>query len=159
MVSDAAASRRFLFDTNIFIELGERYPEDVFKGLWETVLRALSAGEIVTCHGVVTELKKGPTPAAPWRAKVYAACKEHLVDEADASIQTAFGRISQLIEDGALSKSLTDVDQLVLACGEALNLPVVTRDAKMRSACEAGKVPTRALDLPAFFREMGWEFA
>jgi len=158
-VVEVEGASTYLFDANIFIDLGERvYPDDVFKGLWVKLATAFSTGEIVTSHGVLGELKRASKPHLPWRLLVLAECKAHALNEADEKIQRAFAHLAQLVEDGDLSKGLSQVDLLLLACAEAHGLPIVTRDGPMANACSNGKLSVKRVLLPDVFRAQGWHF-
>jgi len=149
----------YLFDANIFIDLGERaYPDDVFKGLWDKLATAFRNGEIVTSRGVLGELKRARKPHLPWRVLVLTECRSHALDEAEEQIQLAFEKLARLVEDGQLSRGLSQVDLLLLACAEAYGYPIVTRDGPMANACANGKISAKRVLLPDVFRERGWKF-
>jgi predicted nucleic acid-binding protein len=150
----------YLFDANIFIDLGERvYPDDVFKGLWDRLRDAFRDGEILTSHGVLGELKRAKKPHLPWRTLVLNGCRAHAIDEAEERVQLAFAKLAQLVADGHLSRALSQVDLLLLACAEAHGYPIVTRDGPMANACANGRITAKRIHLPDVFRELGWTFS
>lgn len=153
-VSPTPVATTYLFDTNAFVDLGERYyPEDVFGCLWTSMLTAIGGGTAVTCKKVIGELVNMPV-VPRWRRTVQAACKARAVDESDSDVQRAFARLAGL----AIPRSVGEVDRWVLAAAEARALPVVTRDGPITALCRNGLLSVRSLTPTDFFREVGWSF-
>jgi hypothetical protein len=144
----------YLFDANAFIDVGERfYPDDIFGCLWKNISQALTNGSVVTCKGVLGELKKAPIQL-PWRQKIQMACQNSAINESDADIQKVFARLAGL----SISKGVGNVDRWVLSAGEARSLPIVTRDGPMFEVARRGHSFARLLTPTDFFREVGWSF-
>lgn len=155
-----ASGVRFLLDANAFIDMGERfYPEDVFACVWSQLLKELSQATAFTTKGVLTELKR-VKPLPPWRANVISACDANAVDEGESAIQTIYARLApEAQHGGALPAGLSAIDLFVLATGEYMQAPIVTRDAEITLSCDRGLVNTRALGPAEYFKELGWYFA
>jgi uncharacterized protein DUF4411 len=154
VVSPTPSAVVYLFDTNAFVDLGERFhPNDVFVGLWANVLSMLNTGNVITCKAVLGELAKAPV-IDPWRKTVQAACKPTALDEAEVDIQGEFKKLAA----AAIPNRLSDVDRWVLSAGAARNLPIVTRDGPVLRVCKDGRVAARSLTPVEFFREVGWTF-
>lgn len=148
----------FFFDTNAFIDLGERmYPDDVFGSLWIEISKALSDGSIITGKRVLVELTAMPNPDH-WRTHVSTNCKPHAINEARPDVQAVFARLAPLATPPGPLRKLSTVDQLVLASAEAVGLPLVTRDGQMIKACTEGHSPVRIVGLVDCFRQLGWSF-
>lgn len=147
----------YLLDTNAAIDIGERYyPQDIFGALWHHFNAALAQGRLRLIRASITELRAGPQD--PWRQDVYTATNGLILNEGDADIQQTFQKLARAVGPRGLSTNLSDTDLMVLATGEARALPIVTRDTKMRIACERGHCATRSLNTTELFRELGWSF-
>ena len=154
MVAESVIGHRFILDANCLIDCGERfYPDDVFSGLWRQIREALTDGSVLTCKTVIEEIKRGDEAA--WRTAVCRITVAHVIDEADSDIQVEFARLARLT---GLPSGLSDVDRLVLACGGARSLGIVTRDAEIVKACARPDIQPQSFGPAEFFRAMGWVF-
>jgi hypothetical protein len=147
----------YLLDTNALIDIGERYyPQDIFGNLWALFLPAMASGDVRMTRGTLNELHRGP--ADQWRTDVRTACLPHVVDEASGAVQGVFGRLAASVATDNLTRKLSQIDLLVLACGEAHTYPIVTADTRMRNACLRGHANAVPMFVAEMFREFGWVF-
>ena len=56
---DRGARMRCTLDTNILINMVNRYPRDLFASLWESMEGAVASGEICVCEVILKELERG----------------------------------------------------------------------------------------------------
>ncbi|QEN13758.1 DUF4411 family protein [Mycobacterium sp. ELW1] len=49
---------KFTLDTNILIGLEQRYPRDIFPGLWENIEASISAQESCICEAILREISE-----------------------------------------------------------------------------------------------------
>ena len=57
---------RYTLDTNILINMVNRYPRDLFASLWESMEGAVASGEICVCEVILKELERGDDDLARW---------------------------------------------------------------------------------------------
>lgn len=57
---------RYTLETNILINMVNRYPRDLFASLWESMEGAVASGEICVCEVILKELGRGDDNLAPW---------------------------------------------------------------------------------------------
>jgi len=60
---------KYVFDSNIFINLKNLYPSDIFIGLWEQIETLLGSGIIISSDEVIEEIKKGNDDLEEWTKK------------------------------------------------------------------------------------------
>ena len=148
----------YLMDANALIDFGERYyADDVFGALWKLLRDALDSGTVVITKGVMDEIKKY-TPLPPWRQSVERLCKGKLIDESAYDVQIVFGRLARDIASKKVTSDLSEADQLLLACGEALSYLIVSSDGGVRNTCARGHIKAHACRPLDFLRAVGWTF-
>jgi hypothetical protein len=57
---------KYVFDTNIFINLKNKYPSDIFTSLWEQIEMLFENGVIISSDEVIEEIKKGNDDLENW---------------------------------------------------------------------------------------------
>jgi predicted nucleic acid-binding protein len=140
------------------IDFGEDlYPPDIFGALWNNFEQALGSGDLIVAKIVLAEMRKVPNPPA-WHQRVHALAGPHAASEARPTVQAVFQRLVANVAMGQLSTKLSDNDLLILSCAEIDGLPIVTRDTKMRQACDRGLVNATHVDIKDVFRTFGWQF-
>ncbi|MBV8371100.1 MAG: hypothetical protein JO036_19470 [Candidatus Eremiobacteraeota bacterium] len=138
------------------IDIGEKYyPPERFGVVWAQLQPALESGQIRMIRSGIVELRRRNDA---WRQPVIAACSRHAADESAAAVQGVFARLTAAIDGGTLTRKLSEIDLLVLACGEAAQLPVVTGDTRIHNAIRDGHCAVRPLWLWQLFGELGWTF-
>ncbi|AWE42785.1 hypothetical protein DDD63_08555 [Actinobaculum sp. 313] len=60
----------YTLDSNIFINLGNWYPRDVFPTLWDLIAQAASNNEVCICRMVESELARGTGDLISWLAGI-----------------------------------------------------------------------------------------
>ena len=50
---------RYTLDTNILINMVNRYPRDLFASLWGLMEDTVASGEICVCEVILKELERG----------------------------------------------------------------------------------------------------
>jgi hypothetical protein len=154
----STSSNVYLLDANALIDFGERYyAGDVFSGLWKLLHGGFDSGTIVVTRGVMDEIKK-LTPLPPWREQIDKVCKGKLIDESAHDIQLVFGRLARDIASKKVISNISETDQLLLACGEALSYTIVTSDGGVRNTCKSGHIKAQAYRPLEFLRAVGWRF-
>lgn len=155
----SASAPVYLVDTNALVDFGERYyADDVFGGLWKQLEAGFGSGTLVVTRGVMDEIKAVTVPLPAWRQLLDGLCKGKIVDESAHAVQTVFGRLSRDIAAGKVTTNLSETDQLILACGEALSYEIVSSDGGVRNACARGHIKAQVHRPLDFLRVMGWNF-
>jgi predicted nucleic acid-binding protein len=57
---------KYVFDTNIFINLKNIYPSDIFTSLWNQIETLFSDGIIISSDEVIDEIKRGNDDLEKW---------------------------------------------------------------------------------------------
>ena len=57
---------KYVFDTNIFINLKNRYPSDIFTSLWDQIETLFADGVVISSDEVIEEIKRGNDELEGW---------------------------------------------------------------------------------------------
>lgn len=56
----------YTLDTSILVGMQQRYPRDIFPGVWDSLEEMVAAGRVCICYIVLEELKRGGDPLHDW---------------------------------------------------------------------------------------------
>jgi len=147
---------KYVFDTNIFIHLQRRFPEDIHKSLWKVVEEAVDSGIVISSEEVFDEIKMGDDSLIEW-----AKAREDSFIESDENIQNIVRDILKKNERFVLgSKKTNGADPFVVALAKVKSCKVVTEEPKhgknnppnIPNICEQYGV--KYIDFNGFLREM-----
>lgn len=117
---------KYVFDTNIFINLQRRQPIDLYPSLWEKLDQFFKTGVIVSSQEVFDEITSGRDELADWvfsRKEFFLPTDSNVQKKAREILKDNRG----LIEGG---KKANSADPFVIALAQILNAKVVTEEAK-----------------------------
>lgn len=147
---------KYVFDSNIYINLQRRQPIDVYPSVWSKISELMESGIVISSREVYDELSVGNDDIVEW-AK---ARKESFLPS-DVEIQKRVRKILAehrgLVEGG---KKKNSADPFVIALAQEKKCTVVSEEVRSNSmeapkipnVCEAYGIPQ--IDLVAFMREM-----
>jgi len=117
---------KYVFDTNIFINLKNKYPSDikVFADLWEKIETLFENGFIISSDEVIEDIIKGHDELECW-VKI----RKKSFFPSDESIQTIVREILKIV--GILvtrAKKPNESDPFIIALAKQRNCTVVTEE-------------------------------
>lgn len=152
---------RYTLDTNILINMVNRYPRDLFASLWESMEGAVASGEICVCEVILKELECGDDNLAPWVKSVPGfVCKT-----TDDELITAAG-ISSAHPDWVRGQKNYG-DPFIIAHAKAEGSIIVTEEARRGPGTidKNQKIPNIAeehritcINFLDLLRARGWRF-
>jgi predicted nucleic acid-binding protein len=148
---------KYVFDTNIFIILKNKYPPDIsiFAKLWEEIETLFEKGVIISSDEVIEEIEKGNDELKNW-AKLH----KNSFYSSDESIQNIVRDILQKFEVLVTkAKKSNGADPFVIALAKQKSCIVVTEEKrngtdlnpKIPNICEYYNI--KCIDLIDFLRE------
>lgn len=147
----------YSFDTCAIIDLRQRYPPDIFNGLWQRIEVLLRTRRMGCTEQVLKELEKKDDDAYKWakskRSDIFEPVAEHW-----AQALAVTKKHPHLID---INRTTPQADPFVVAFAKSRRWTVVTSE-KGRSArsiprvCESEGVD--CLDLVGLFRRESWKF-
>ena len=151
---------KYVFDTNVFINLQRMQPIDLYPSVWENVSKLMEEGIVVSSHEVFEEITIGDDELVLWAKK-----REAYYLLSDENIQMEVREILKLhrglVEGG---KKKNSADPFVIAVAKLCGGKVVTTETlagadqppKIPNVCMALKI--ECIDFVSFQREMKFEF-
>ena len=115
---------KYVFDTNIFINLKNRYPSDIFTSLWEQIETLFSNGIIISSDEVIDEIKRGNDDLEEWanaRKDSFYPSNEPV----QIIVKEILGRFSGLITN---AKKPNSADPFLIALARQMTCTVVTEE-------------------------------
>ena len=151
---------KYVFDSNIFINLQRRQPLDVFPSLWAKIGELMDDGTIISSQEVYDEIMIGGDDLEKWakaRQKCFLPSNIPVQQDVRAILSTHRG----LIEGG---KKKNSADPFVIALAKQQNCKVVTEEVpthnmnspKIPDVCAAYNI--ECIDFIAFAREEKFAF-
>lgn len=151
---------KYVFDSNIFINLHRRHPIDVFPSLWAKIGELLDDGTIISSQEVYDEIMIGGDDLEKWvkaRKKCFLPSEIPVQKDVQIILSTHRG----LVEGGKKNNS---ADPFVIALAKQKNCKVVTEEVpthnmaspKIPDVCEAYKI--ECIDFIGFAREEKFSF-
>lgn len=121
---------KYVFDSNIFINLQRRQPIDIFPSLWNKIGELMSDGTIISSQEVYDEIMIGGDDLEKW-----AKARKEFFLPSDVPIQqevrTILSTHRGLVEGGSKKNS---ADPFVVALAKQENCKVVTEEVRTRNA-------------------------
>ena len=151
---------KYIFDTNVFINLQRMQPIDVYPSVWEKVSEFMEEGIIISSHEVYEEITIGDDELVLWAKK-----REKFFVLSDENIQMEVREILKhfrgLVEGG---KKKNSADPFVIAVAKQYGGKVVTTET-MAGADQPPKIPNvckalqmECIDFVSFQRELKLAF-
>jgi len=151
---------KYVFDSNIFINLQRRQPIDVFPSLWAKVGELMDDGTIISSREVYDELAVGGDDLEKWakrRKECFLQSDIPVQQDVRAILVTHRG----LVEGG---KKKNSADPFVIALAKQQSCKVVTEEApshseispKIPDVCQAYNI--ECIDFIGFAREEKFTF-
>ena len=136
---------KYVFDSNVFINLHQRYPMDIFPMMWNVLERLVKEGTVISSQEVYDELLVGGDELVKWvkkRKTSFYATTPSIQEKARQILSSHRG----LIEGG---KKMNSADPFVIALAMSTQRVLVTDESPTRNplapkipdVCEAYKIP------------------
>lgn len=151
---------KYVFDSNIFINLQQRQPRDIYPSVWSKIDELMDDGTIISSREVYDELSLGDDALSAW-----AKTRQESFLPSEISVQERVREILKehrgLVEGG---KKRNNADPFVIALAQEKDCIVVTEEGhsnseqspKIPNICEAYGV--QYTNFVGFAREMKFEF-
>jgi predicted nucleic acid-binding protein len=117
-------SPKYVFDTNIFINLKNRYPSDIFSSLWEHIEELFENGVIISSDEVIEEIKRGNDDLEEWvkvRKKFFFPSNEPI----QIIVREILSQFSGLV---TTPKKPNAADPFLIALAKQMSCTVVTEE-------------------------------
>ncbi len=147
---------KYVFDTNIFIYMQRRFPEDIHESLWRVIEEVLESGIVISSEEVLDEITKGDDSLIEW-----AKARKGSFIESDEDIQSIVRDILRKNDRFVLgSKKTNGADPFVIALAKVKLCKVVTEEPrsgtnnppKIPNICEQYDI--EYIDFNDFLREI-----
>ncbi len=150
----------YVFDSNIFINLQQRQPIDVYPSVWGKIGDLMENGTIISSQEVYEEILSGDDYLSKWakqREKYFLSTDE----ETQRAVRSILLEHRGLVEGG---RKKNNADPFVIAVAQLNDCTVVSEETKTKNA-EAPKIPDvcetmgiKCINFVAFSREMKISF-
>ncbi len=151
---------KYVFDSNIFINLQRRQPLDIYPSLWNKISEMMTDGIIISSREVYDEISIGGDELEKWAKER----KEYFL-QSEVTVQYDVRDILKnhrgLVESG---KKKNSADPFVIALAKESHCKVVTEEVRSRNA-NSPKIPDvcddyniECLDFVGFARESKLNF-
>lgn len=151
----------YTLDSNILINLIQRYPRDIFPAMWDNIESSVSAGESCICEAILREVHRGGDELHKWAKSLHGfVCKA-----TDSELNTV-GEIAA-IHPGWVQGQLNEADPFIIAHAKEEASIIVTEENKKGpgTADKNQKIPNVAEKLNVqtmkffeYVRAYGWQF-
>ena len=151
---------KYVFESNIFINLQRRQPIDIFPSLWNRIGNLMDDGTIISSQEVYDEIMIGGDDLEKW-AKARKGCFLPSSVPVQQEVRTILLSHRGLIEGGSKKNS---ADPFVVALAKQEQCKVVTEEVRTRNAkspkipdvCDAYQI--ECIDFIGFAREEKFAF-
>ena len=151
----------YTLDSNILIGLVQRYPRDIFPGIWHQVETSVANGDSCICEAIHREVHRGGDELYNWA--------KHLPGFICAVTDEELETVSEIAIDhpGWVQGQLNEADPFIIAHAKAEGSVVVTEENRKGPNTEDRnqKIPNisseHGVDTMKFFdfvRVQGWKF-
>lgn len=151
---------KYVFDSNIFINLHRRQPIDIFPSLWNKIGDLMDDGTIISSQEVYDEIMIGGDDLEKW-AKARKSCFLASSVPIQQEVRNILSTYRGLVEGG---KKKNSADPFVIALAKQKQCKVVTEEVRTRNE-EAPKIPDicdayqiECIDFVGFAREEKFTF-
>ena len=127
---------KYVFDSNIFINLQRRQPIDIFPSLWNRIGELMKDGTIISSQEVYDEIMIDGDDLEKW-AKARKECFLPSSVPVQEEVRAILSSYRGLVEGGSKKNS---ADPFVIALAKQENCRVVTEEARTRNTKEP-KIP------------------
>ena len=151
---------KYVFDTNILINLQRRQPRDIYPSVWLRIDDLMQDGVVISSVEVFDELSRGDDDLSKWakNRKEYFLPSEISIQR---RVRTILSEHRGLIEGGSKANS---ADPFVIALAQEMNCTVVTEEVRTRNpsvpkipdVCDSYQI--RHINFVEFAREMNFRF-
>ena len=151
---------KYVFDTNIFINLQRRQPIDVYPSVWEKISELMEEGVITSSQEVYEEILVGGDDLTNWaklRSKYFLPTDE----ETQVAVREILSQHRGLVEGG---KQKNNADPFVIAIAQIKGCTVVSEENRTNNF-NSPKIPDvcsylglTCINFVAFSREMKISF-
>lgn len=151
---------KYVFDTNIFINLQRRQPIDIYPSLWNKIGELMDSGIIISSQEVYDEISIGGDDLEKW-AKSRKECFLPSEISVQQSVRDILNEHRGLVEGGSKKNS---ADPFVIALAKDKRCKVVTEETRTRNfnspkipdVCDAYSID--CIDFVGFARESKLNF-
>ena len=151
---------KYVFDSNIFINLQRRQPIDIYPSLWSRIGELMDEGTIVSSQEVYDEIMIGGDDLEKW-AKSRKECFVPSSVPVQQEVREILATHRGLVEGGTKKNS---ADPFVIALAKQEHCKVVTEEVRTRNE-KAPKIPdvcdayqVEGIDFVHFAREVKFAF-
>lgn len=127
---------KYVFDSNVFINLQQRQPRDIYPSVWKKIEELMDDGTIISSREVYEELSLGDDSLAEWaknRKEQFLPSEECIQEKVRMILLEYRG----LVEGG---KKRNNADPFVIALSQEKECILVTEETKSNSIV-APKIP------------------
>jgi hypothetical protein len=151
---------KYIFDSNVFINLQRRQPIDIYPSVWEKISSLMEKGTIISSTEVFEEITGSDDELSRWAKK---RKKYFLASDTDIqhSVREILKQHRGLVEGG---KKKNNADPFVIALAQITGCAVITEETHSNSV-QAPKIPdicdiygVNYMDFVGFSREMKLTF-
>ena len=151
---------KYVFDSNVFMNLQQRQPIDVYPSVWEKISELMENGTITSSQEVYEEILVGEDYLTEW-AKKRSKCFLPTDEETQKVVRDILLKHRGLVEGG---KKKNNADPFVIAVAKINGCTIVSEEIPTKNP-DAPKIPDVCSDLGlncinfvAFSREMKISF-
>lgn len=147
---------KYVFDSNVFMNLQQRQPVDVYPSVWEKISELMESGIIVSSQEVYEEILAGEDYLSKW-AKQRRTCFLPTDEETQKIVRIVLSKHRGLVEGG---KKKNNADPFVIAVAQINNCTIVSEEARTNNL-NSPKIPDvcsylglNCINFVTFSREM-----
>ena len=150
---------QYVIDTSALFDLKGKYPERIFRRLWELFNEMCGRAQVVAPREVLQEIRKGDDEMLVW-ADNYTDIFLEPTDQEALMVASVLSKYPAAIIQKYSTRPWAD--PMVIACACHYRLPIIqheTNDPKQfKIPPVAAMFDVKCLNLVAFFEEQAWQF-
>lgn len=151
---------KYVFDSNVFINLQRRQPIDIYPSLWGKIGELMENGTVISSQEVYDEIRIGGDDLQEW-AMARKECFLHSDVPLQREVRDILATHRGLVEGGRKKNS---ADPFVIALAKQEHCKVVTEETRTRNI-DSPKIPDvcdayhiECIDFVSFAREEKFAF-
>lgn len=151
---------KYVFDSNVFMNLQQRQPIDVYPSVWEKISELMEDGTITSSQEVYEEILVGEDYLSEW-AKKRSECFLPTDEETQIVVRDILSKYRGLVEGG---KKKNNADPFVIAVAKINGCTIVSEETRTNNP-NSPKIPDvcsvlglSCINFVAFSREMKISF-